>query len=277
MPCIKAYRDLRAFGLEFVTPEAVQFSALLQEIRNRTPTIGPRSLIGTETPAALLWNRSGKAIIALSYAWKYTRLDGGIRASRYSNLGSSMQMDVLTGRAGVSSDPFSFILPESKRLITENGMFGDNLDVLPPELASNRGGGLGWGHDRRMRRDLREDEITAIELALDVVFFEDGLCVGPDEIGLFKAVSEDIQQQRTVAQEIVEVLQRGESVGRVFEILRPLARHTRVVREHPSRLLSMFATTAIQHLVNSSDSELLTWFERSAQPSSISLRRPSDH
>jgi hypothetical protein len=68
---------------------------------------------------------------------------------------------------------------------------------------------------------------TAIELSLDVVFFEDGLCVGPDEFGLFKTVSEDVQQQRTVAQEIVELLQRGESVGRVFEILRPLARHTR--------------------------------------------------
>jgi hypothetical protein len=38
----------------------------------------------------------------------------------------------------------------------------------------------------------------------------------------------------------------------------------------------MFANISIHHLVNLSDLELLAWFERSAQPSRISLHRPSD-
>ena len=146
MPPRKTYRDLRRFGLEFVTPETEQFSSLLQEIQDRPPSIGPWPVVDADAPAAVLLNQSGKAIVALAYCWKYTTVDADVRTSRCSNLGSSMQMDVLTGRAEVSKDRFSFILPGSKRLITQNGMFGDNSDVLPPESAS-RGGWwdrVGW-------------------------------------------------------------------------------------------------------------------------------------
>jgi hypothetical protein len=58
-------------------------------------------------------------------------------------------MDV-SGRAGVTRDLFSCILPGSKRLITQEGMFGDNSDVLPPESASHSGSyGLRGGRNHR--------------------------------------------------------------------------------------------------------------------------------
>ena len=151
-------------------------------------------------------------------------------------------------------------------------MFGDNLDVLPPESAPP-GGYVSGGARGGMRRIPGE----AIELQLDTVFFEDGLCAGPDEFGLFESVTEDLERQRNTAQEIVETLRNGASTGQIFEILRPLARHHghdgRASK--PSPLLWMFASTSIHHLLNMSGPDLLGWFERAAQPSRIQLHRPT--
>ncbi len=181
-----------------------------------------------------------------------------------------MQMDVLTGRAKAVRDRFSFILPGSKRLITEDGMFGDNFDVLPPEPGPVSGGFVGTGGSGR--RHGGDKEVIATELELDVAFFEDGLCVGADESGLFESVQADLAEQRRVAGEIAEALGRGESVGRAFEILRPMARRDQ--RQHTrSQMLSMFAHTAIHHLINMSEAELREWFEVSAKASGPRLSR----
>ena len=132
------YHDLAEFGLRFVTPDDPAFPGLVRDIQSRPQPFGqlPTSDLGA---AAVLLNQSGKAIVTLAYVWKYMMAGGHPRTSHHSNLGSSMQMDVLSGRAGITRDLFSFILPGSKRLITQEGMFGDNSDVLPPESASLSG------------------------------------------------------------------------------------------------------------------------------------------
>jgi hypothetical protein len=159
-------------------------------------------------------------------------------------------------------------------------MFGDNSDVLPAESASHDGcyGGLGGG-GKMPRREGRE-EIVCTELYLNAAIFDDGLCVGPDDFGLFENLARDLERQRDTAQEVVEALRNEASIGRVFEIVRPLARHigpeTAASRfAWNSQLLSMFANMAIHHLVHTSDPELLAWFEKAAQPSPIQLHRPS--
>lgn len=132
-------------------------------------------------------------------------------------------MDVLCGRAKVVQDLGSFVLPGSKRLITERGMFGNNLDVLPPDSAARGRGWMGAGGGGGFRKGLSE-EIAQTELCLDVAIFEDGLCVRPDESGLFEIVTDDQERQRDKAQEIVAALRNRASVGQVFEALLPLAR-----------------------------------------------------
>jgi hypothetical protein len=268
------YYGLPKFGLPLITLEDQEFAELLREIQNRPHPFGP-PLIDHAHGAAVLFNRSPKAIVALAYVWRYTSRDGETRTSRHSNLGSSLQMDVLAGRTGVARDRTSFILPNSKRLITEDGMWGDNFDVIAPE--SDAGGmGLGHGGDRGARRRRRgEDSLAGIELRLDVVFFEDGLCVGPDEFRLFENVVDALDRQRRTVQEIVEALQNNASIGRVFEILRPLASRSAAERDvghHP--LLWMFGRRAIDELVNKSGPELLPWFESLLLPSAIRLHRP---
>jgi hypothetical protein len=261
------YRDLAEFGLPFITPDHSAFAALAADIQSRPQPFGPVIAVDMNT-AAVLMNQSGKTIVALSYIWRYTTPGGETRTSRHSSFGSSMQLDVLAGRTSVIRDRSSFILPGSKRLIIQDGIFGDNLDVLPPEPASHGGGWSGSGAGRHSR--VGGEEIVGIELQLDVVFFDDGLCVGPDESDLFGSVTGDLDRQRDAAVRIVEALRDGASAGRVFDILRPLARHTGGKAGH---LLSMFANTAIHRLVNASDPELMAWFEHAAQPSTLRLRR----
>ncbi len=257
------YRDLAEFGLPLVGPDSATFSALVRDIQNRPQPFGSWPAGDLDTAAVLL-NQSGKAIVILAHIWRYTTAEGKTRTSRYSNLGSGMQMDFLSGQAGVIRDLGIFILPGSKRLITEQGMFGNNLDVLPPE-AVRRGGGIGVGRGA-FRKEANEEEIAQIELALDFAVLEDGQCVGPDEWGLFEILTQDVARQRTTAQEIVAALHNGASAGQVFEILRPLARHG-----PPSPLLSMFANSAIHKLVHLGEPELLRWFEQVAQSSPVPL------
>jgi hypothetical protein len=273
------YHDLAEFGLPFVTSADSTFAGLLAEIRSHPQPFEPE-LASDPSPAVVLLNQSGKAIVTLSYIWKFTMAGGHTRTSRYSNLGSSMQMDVLTGRASVTRDRGSFILPGSKRLITLDGMFGDNSDVLPAESASHGGGCGGIRGGAGMSRVRGQEEIVGIELYLDVVVLEDGLCIGPDDFGLFENLVEDLKRQRDAAQEVAEALRNGASIGHAFEIVRPLARHigpesaaSRLAWH--SQLLSMFAGMAIHQLVHGSESEVLGWFEKAAQPSPVQLHRPS--
>ncbi len=250
------YRDLAEFGLPLVTPEA------------------PDDL-GT---AAVLLNQSGNAVVVLAFIWRYTTADGKTRTSRYSNMGSSMQLDVLCGRAKVVEDLSSFILPGSKRLITERGMFGNNLDVLPPDFIGPQGGGGGGSGGFQ---EPLNDPTAEIELSLDIAIFEDGLCVGPDKSGLFESLTNDLERQRSAAREIVMALRRGVPEGEIFEMLRPLARRTPSPRgfganfKTPSPLLSMFAKAAINRLVDTDVPELLAWFEPIAESTPGRLHRPS--
>src|SRR3989442_9141465 len=124
------FHDLREFGLPFVTPGDPAFDSLVREIQGHPSPFGPPPASDLNTAAVLL-NRSGKAIVALAYLYRYVAAGGQIHSGLRWNLVSSIQMDVLTGRSKVPRDRFGFILPGSKRLVTPDGIFGDNSDVLP--------------------------------------------------------------------------------------------------------------------------------------------------
>jgi hypothetical protein len=226
----------------------------------------------------VLLNNSGRAIIAAEWFWQYTSRDGKARTSRFSNLGSSVQREVLTGRWKAGRDLGTFILPGSKRLITERGMFGNNLDVLTPEELPYGGYCGGWGGGSARVTD--ETELAAVELVLDLLVLEDGLCVGPDEFELYEALNESLDLQSTTAEQAVRALQGGASVGQVFEIIRPLA-HRRPYepqnegkRRHSMPLLSSFGMEAVHCLVNADAADLLEFFEKAAEPRDLQLRRP---
>jgi hypothetical protein len=263
------------FGLPLVTPAEPDFAALVREILSLPEPFGKQPPDSLER-AAVLRNQSGRAIVFLSYVWRYTTAQGHKFTSRCVNLGSSIQTDYLTGRTGLVRDLGHFILPGSKRLITEDGIFGNNLDVLPAE-AMCRGGGIGGG-GRAARRD--RGEVAEVELTLDVAVLEDGLCVGPDEFGLYDNLVADLDLQRATARQIAESLRAGASPGQIFEALRPLARRGPGAEASggPGRahtvILHMFANSAIHRLVNTPEAELTPWFERIAEATPLGLHRP---
>ncbi len=273
------YVGLPEFGLPLVTPGMPTFASLLREMESR-PGPGPfRPALKTDH-AAILLNQSGKAIVALDIVWHYATGDGQRRASRLSTLGSSVQREVLSGRAKVERDLGTFILPGSKRLITERGIFGNNLDVLSPDEVGHAQGYCGVSGTSGSGPGEADPDITRVELILDLVVLEDGLCVGPDESGVFAALNECLAAQCTIAQEALAELRKGASEGRIFDIMRPLVRHDRPApgdRGAPRTgafLLQAFGSEAIQRLIHSTTPELLGWFERAAQPPLLELRRP---
>jgi hypothetical protein len=124
---------------------------------------------------------------------------------------------------------------------------------------------------------MRDKPIAAVELCLDFAILEDGLCLGPDESGLFGSLTEDLELHRRTAQEVVPALRNGASEGRAFEILRPLARNTPPPPpsgRQRAPVNHIFANMAIWQLVNASPPDLLAWFERTVQ-SPLRLHRPS--
>jgi hypothetical protein len=273
------YRDLSEFGLPLLTPESSDYPARFEEIRNRPMQVGP-VIDGIPVRAAILENRTGRAVIILSYVWRYTTATGQTRTTRRSNLGSSRQMDILMGREKAVRDVSSFILPGSRRLITEDGIFGDNSDVLARQPTT----GGGWGRGTGGRETEEPIGIVRIVLELDAVILEDGLCLGPDESRLRESLIEQMATQANTAREIAEVLRAGATPGRIFEMLRPLAIHRAVratqsdkaPRGIPVHFLSMFARVAIDNLINADNAEFADWVEAAAASSPLRLHPPED-
>jgi hypothetical protein len=211
------YRDLAAFGLILITPDEPAFSARFEEIRSSPEPFRPD--IDTKPDrAAILENQSDNAVITLRYVWRYTTVNGEMRTSSCMNLGSSSQMNVLTGLEAAARDLVSFILPGSRRLITEEGMFGDNRNVLPPQPVRRNAGWVFSGGGRGRAGGMIGDDdpnrdVARIELALDMAIFDDGRCVGPDESSIRECLIEDMQRQKEVAGEIVRALQAGAEQG----------------------------------------------------------------
>ncbi len=215
--------------------------------------------------------------MGISYVWRYVTATGTAHTSRCSNLGSSVQLDVLTGRSGVTRDIGTFILPGSKRLITERGMFGNNLDVLGAGEGSRGGGYMGAGGGGRTSSD---EEIVATELILDSAILDAGRCIGPDEFGMVESVGDDLELIRRTAEQAVAALRSGGSAGEIFELLRPLA-HRRPTRapqgqsRSRSPFLRMFADMGIRQLIDGESGTVAAWFETQAQPPRLRLYRPS--
>jgi hypothetical protein len=270
-------RGLAEFGLPLVTLEDPAFASMVRDIESHP---GPWSDVPAfvSDRAAVLLNRSGRAIVGLQCIWRYRTADGKPRTTRFLNFGSSAQREVLSGRSKVVQDLGTFILPGSKRLITEQGIFGNNLDVLTAEeLPRSKGYCGGFGSSDRIRES---SDAAEAELVLDFAVLEDGLCGGPDESGLYEALNESLDSQVAAAQEAAAALRAGASEGAVFEIIRPLARHSVPEpgsdwkRRRALPFLQVFGNEAVHQLINADRAGLTAFFEKSAQPRALQLHRP---
>lgn len=274
-----AYRDLAEFGLPLVTPTQPAFASLARDIERQHEEVGPWPFgpwpVDDLNNSAVLLNESGNAVLGVSYFWRYTTATGNGWTSYHSNLlgASSTQLEVLTGRSNAVSDLGTFIVPGSKRLFTESGMFGNNLDVLDQSVGGGWIGAGHWGFRPGEKKD-----IVSVELALDLAILEDGRCVGLDETGFFDSLIEDLEHIRRTAQEAAMILRRSASTGEVVEMLRglawPIYGPTTQQRMRP-HFLRMFGIMGMDKLANADPQRGASWLEKLAQPTRLNLYRAS--
>lgn len=260
------YQGLASDGLPLVTPSDEAFPTRLRSIRANCWFPVPEV---PDEPAAILVNLTGQTILAFALVWRYANPSGEMRTHTMCRLGSSRQVDALCGRTGVGPDDHSFVLPGSQRLITQQGIYGDNHDVIPPEV--RRAGGFGGGGSRAGGSP--PGDFHHAELTLDVVFLEDGRVLGPDTSGLFEAVTSTFAAQRQLAAEMVAALRSGATVGALFDLLRPMGLADRTRHDGAHSLRHMFLHQATDVLLHLTQEEILAWAEREAEPARLQLRR----
>ncbi|MFN7934284.1 MAG: hypothetical protein U0R19_13220 [Bryobacteraceae bacterium] len=259
------YQGLASDGLPLVTPSDEAFATRLRSIRDNCWFPVPEV---HDEPAAILVNLTGQTILAFAIVWRYTDPAGESRTHRISTLSSSRQIEALCGRAGVGPDDHTFVLPGSQRLITQQGIYGDNHDVIPPEV--RRRSGFGGGGSAG---GTAPGGFNRIELSLDVVFLEDGRVLGPDTSDLFRGMVSTFAAQRQLAWEMIAALRRGATVGACFDLLRPLGLADRSQHDGLHSLRHMFLHRATHVLLHLPEDEILAWAEREAEPPRLHLHR----
>jgi hypothetical protein len=270
------YRGLPEFGLPFITVEDSRFDELKSQVVFH-PLAGRPEASPPET--VIVVNESRQPVLAMSFLWRWTDGSGQVTTTRMSGVSSLSQLGPVQG------DPrqlrFHPFLPGSKRLVTAAGVFGDNSDVLP--ASSERSGFMGGfgGTSLRGRRGVKDPERHLLEMQLDSAIFADGLCAGPDELGVLAALEPVRTEQQRIASEAAVLLRSGANFGEVFDCLRFAARRpgptSTLQNTDPSHLLFTFGTQAMDRLIHAQDEQrdgLTAWFEEQSRQPMLKLRRP---
>lgn len=261
------YRDLRSVGLPFVTPDDEGFGAAVRTVTENSWMPVPEP--GDE-PAAVLVNLTGKTIVAMAVVWKYTGGNGETTKRRISTGTSGAQAEALRGRGTLDPHMNGFVLPRSQRLITQDGVYGDNEDVMGPEM--RRQGGVFAGAGRAGFRGGGFIPVR-IELLLDVAMLEDGRALGPDESGMVDAVVTTLDEQRRVAIAMLAAMAEGTTRGQLFDMIRPLAQGRRRTESMDLPLREMFLHVAPRMLLQEEDDALSRWLESLVEAPRITWRR----
>ncbi len=262
------YQGLEKDGVPLIGADEEGFGPRLRSIRENSWWPVPELV---DEPAAILVNLTGQTILAFGAIWKRTDADGVTHTQRIVTLSSSGQMDALRGPGSVRPDANCFVLPGSQRLIMENEVYGDNFDVIPPEMRM-RGGFAGASRTGDGGRGSGQPPVRTV-LTLDVVFLEDGLVLGPDEMGLFDGVGKTMEEQRATAAEMAAALARGATPGVLLDMVRPMALAIHARRGGLFALRSMFLQAASRVLLYDSEEMIRNWVEKEAAPSKLTLRR----
>jgi hypothetical protein len=270
------YRGLPEFGLPFITVEDSRFDELKSQVVFH-PLAGRPEASPPETVIAV--NESRQPVLAMSFLWRWTDGSGQVTTTRMPGVSSLSQLGPVQG------DPrqlrFHPFLPGSKRLVTPAGVFGDNSDVLPASSEPSGFMGSFGGAGLRGRRGMKEPERRLLEMQLDSAIFADGLCAGPDELGVLAALEPVRTEQQRIASEAAVLLRSGAKFGEVFDCVRVAARHpgpTSVFQAtDPWHLLFTFGTQAMDRLIHAQDEQrdgLAAWFEEQSRQPTLKLRRP---
>ncbi len=194
-------RGLPNAGVDLVAPSASEYSSLLTGIERRLNAFEALPFGEKDPTAAILLNRSDKAIAAWSLIWLYEEWKGRrYTSSIVSGCGTIPSLLLpfgMTKAARAISGYWHVILPGSKRYVSGGRTLGDNADVRPPTPEEDWNGGVfsvgGSWHNGPM------DAIRRVTLILDGVFFSDGEFAGPNDAQLYELIVCDAEVYQAVS------------------------------------------------------------------------------
>lgn len=167
---------------------------------------------GKRSTSAILLNRSGKSIAALSLVWHCEEVGGKTDTRPWTNIfGRALLLPFQYDASSLKIEAYqNTILPGSKRYLGEYEMAGDNADVRMPEPDEIP---QGWGGGFTMCGPWipagPAPVIQAATLVLDGVFFADGEFAGPGQYGLW----EEITSEARVRMDAAKNARFGKDVG----------------------------------------------------------------
>jgi hypothetical protein len=218
--------DLPEAGVVLLTRNSLDYEPLLADIKRRlsSPVEGspPRlneALLNEQDPtAAILVNKSCKAIAAWSLIWRYEEYTGRQYGGRYitgvGGVPSLLLPFGMTDEGRTLSGYWHVILPGSTRYVSGGELFGDNSDVRPPTAAELWKGGIAGGGPAY--RDPKPwHQMKQVTLVLDGIFFSDGEFAGPNEGQLWEHIVSVSEAYQEVTQVTREQFERGLDAERV--------------------------------------------------------------
>jgi hypothetical protein len=149
--------------------------------------------------AAILVNRSKKAIVDIDFQWMVS-MRGERRNWSVSSSGARL-LDLFVTSVFYPENwalqrYLAVILPGSKRLVLSGELVGDNTDVELPPRRDKPGGWFSVSHGAHRTPP---EGARSLTLTLDGIFFEDGEFSGPNRLGAWERVSIRFEVWREVA------------------------------------------------------------------------------
>ena len=183
-PPLTTYRDLHEVGFRFVTPGHAEFASTCAEmLRSGELDDADKATLGRDRQAAILLNQSQKTAVVFAYCWKYTDLRGSTHKSTYTSFGTSDQMNFLLGGPVALTSRAGMLHPSARILVAQDVAWNSANDANDFAIGHSAGGSA---------RHKSRGSPAKIDLCLDLVVLEDGICFGPNELELFELFRQDL-------------------------------------------------------------------------------------
>ncbi len=189
-------QDLAQFGLLVLTPEEASFADELAKLQ----FTGKPGMDIAERGSVILKNTTKHSLVAFALRWKIEDPNGFLRTRDVMHLEPRVLLDGTRVRA-----ERAFIPAGASRLITVEGL------ISTPEALKN------------FSSPFLQPGFTPMSVQLDIVVFDDGEAVGPDEVGLLPTLKATIDAKQDLMEEISNKLAKGEMLQNILDTLQKTA------------------------------------------------------
>jgi hypothetical protein len=253
--------DLRDFGVSLLAKTSSRFPQALLAVReNGVPVAGA----SVPNFSAVLINETDQPILGIVQVWKWRILEvSGIGEAILTPLASTLGVETLFGSEPFDGGNRRIIFPGSGRVITPDGVRGDNweaVSVPPPDTSRN---GCGFSFGGGLPEEL--SRVASVELHLDTVFLGDGRVLGPDDGGTLSALVSGLPPCREEARRIKADLRAGISSAALIEKLQELWETAKYPPRDPNfyrdMLMRHLLGRAIYFLHQQNTERLLSWLK----------------